>query len=136
MASGHSADRAKRRGFRRSAVAASCGACPWPEPSMASGHSADRAKRRGFRRSAVAASCGACPWPEPSLAILFGTGVHVLLTSVGAAHAVSPDAHFGHPDLRSLDAALASPSWLRSASNAARLARAAPPSVLFDHSRC
>ena len=36
----------------------------------------------------------------------------------GVAHAPSLDACSGHPALRSLDAALASPSWLRSASNA------------------
>jgi len=37
---------------------------------------------------------------------------------LGAAHTPSPDVHSGHPALRSLDAALASPSWLRSTSNA------------------
>jgi len=35
-----------------------------------------------------------------------------------AAHAPSPDVRCAHPGLRSLDAALASPSWLRSTSNA------------------
>jgi uncharacterized lipoprotein YbaY len=44
----------------------------------------------------------------------------------GVAHASSPDARFGHPALRSLDAALASPSRLRSTSHAARLAWATP----------
>jgi len=40
----------------------------------------------------------------------------------GLARANSPDVRFGHPALRS-----ASPSWLRSISYAARLARASPP---------
>ena len=33
--------------------------------------------------------------------------------SLGTAHALSPDAHCGHPALRSLDADCAPPSWLR-----------------------
>ncbi|MGA1618428.1 MAG: hypothetical protein ACO37F_07925, partial [Pirellulales bacterium] len=37
----------------------------------------------------------------------------------GVAHAISPDVRFGHPDLRSLDGNFASPSGLRSVSNAA-----------------
>jgi len=49
------------------------------------------------------------------------------VSPLGAAYAPSPDARYGHPALRSLDAALASPgtdppqadwSWLRSVSNA------------------
>jgi len=36
----------------------------------------------------------------------------------GAARAPSPDVRGCHRGIRSLDAALASPSWLRSASNA------------------
>jgi len=43
----------------------------------------------------------------------------------GLARANSPDVGFGHPALRSLEGNLASPSWLRSISCAARLARAA-----------
>jgi hypothetical protein len=75
MAFVHLADRSIRRpkaqprqsrGFRRSAVAASCGGrlvpqsahSLWTKPSMAFVHLADRSKSRGFRRSAVAASCG------------------------------------------------------------------------------
>jgi len=42
----------------------------------------------------------------------------------------SPDAHYGLPGLRSLDAALTSPSWLRSASNAGSRARAAPRCII------
>jgi hypothetical protein len=42
----------------------------------------------------------------------------------GLARANSPDVRFGHPALRSLEGNLASPSWLRSISYAARLARA------------
>ena len=45
---------------------------------------------------------------------------------LGAARAISLDVRCGHPALRSLGAGLAPPSWLRSASNAARLARATP----------
>ena len=45
----------------------------------------------------------------------------------GVARAISPDVCCGHPGLRSLGGNLASPSWLRSVSYAARLARATPP---------
>jgi len=44
----------------------------------------------------------------------------------GVAHAISPDARFAHPVLRSLDGNRPSPSWLRTVSNAARLAWATP----------
>jgi hypothetical protein len=47
--------------------------------------------------------------------------------AAGVAHAISPDVRCGHPALRSLEGNLASPSWLRSVSYAARLARATPP---------
>ena len=42
----------------------------------------------------------------------------VVPAPLGAAHAPSPDVRCGHPALRSLNFALASPSWLRSAANA------------------
>jgi hypothetical protein len=44
----------------------------------------------------------------------------------GVAHAISPDVRSGHPVLHSLDGNFASPSRLRSVSNAARLAWATP----------
>jgi hypothetical protein len=37
---------------------------------------------------------------------------------LGAAHAPSPDAHYGHPALRSLGVSSASPSWLAEETNA------------------
>ena len=44
-----------------------------------------------------------------------------------AVRAISPDDHSRHPAFRSLEGNLASPSWLRSVSYAARLAGAASP---------
>jgi len=44
----------------------------------------------------------------------------------GVTRAVSPVARFGHPALRSLEGNLASPSWLRSVSDAGSTARATP----------
>jgi hypothetical protein len=65
MAFFNSADRWKRQGFPRPAVAASVGDgvvrrphVPLKKPSMAFFNSADRWKRQGFPRPAVAASVG------------------------------------------------------------------------------
>jgi hypothetical protein len=54
----------------------------------------------------------------------------------GVAHAISPDARSRHPAFRSLDAALASPSRLRSASNAVSIGMGAPEQSNADSSEC
>jgi|GEM_PF-33535 len=51
--------------------------------------------------------------------------------AAGRAHAISPDVRSGHPGLHSLDGNVASPSGLRSVSDAARLAWARPSPSQF-----
>jgi len=53
------------------------------------------------------------------------------VTLVGAAHAPSPDVRFGLPGLHSLEAACASPSWLRWSATPAPGAWTPPPSPLL-----
>jgi len=86
---------------------------------------------------AVLAS-GACPmvapaqkWPQ--VFNLRCPPVALCSTRLGAAHAPSPDARGCHRGIRSLDAALASSSWLRSASNAGSRGTGSPSLSVVLH---
>jgi hypothetical protein len=63
----------------------------------------------------------------PSQAWCPGSGAAKEPKLAGVARTISPDVRSGPPGLRSLGGNLASPSWLRSVSYAARLVRATPP---------
>ena len=65
-------------------------------------------------------------WRDMGNFLLIGFG-EVQLNGAGVAGAISPDVHFGHPALRSLEGNLAPPSRLCSVSYAARLPPATPP---------
>jgi hypothetical protein len=56
-----------------------------------------------------------------------------MVTRLGVAHAISPDAPCGHPGLRSLDADCASPSMAPLVGNAGSRGMGSPSMVALGH---